>query len=251
MGRAANPGLERLAGLRRASLLLGSDGRQGCLAELPDALVLSLLAHNAMALKNAACIGIDDEYWMVSGIQEDRVCGLRSNAIQAQQFFAKFFRTLRKHLLQGAFVAVVQECDERLQALSFLAKIPGWPNEALETGQRHASNALCAQQLRTAKIRQGAFYVCPRGVLRQVGSDDHFKLRLCGPPMLRTPRLVQSGVVVADRPCLIGWIIGSHAKCQFIRARTDEAERAARVESNLLKCMYSGERGWRRKPKYR
>jgi hypothetical protein len=48
------------------------------------------------------------------------------------------------------------------------------------------------------KIRKSKFDIRPSSVLREVGANNHFKSRVGGPPMLRSPRAIQGVEVLSQ-----------------------------------------------------
>ncbi len=49
--------------------------------------------------------------------------------------------------------------------------------------------------VRGAQVRERKFDVIPRGVLRQIRPDDHFKACFRRPPVLRSPRTIKGAIV--------------------------------------------------------
>src|SRR3984957_12625433 len=100
MGRSPNARFEprfHVWGLR----LLLSHRRQGTLEELANIFVVRFLWQNPMAVQDAARISIHDEDGMISRVQKNRVRGLRTHAVQAEQLFAELVGRLRKSVDLG------------------------------------------------------------------------------------------------------------------------------------------------------
>src|SRR3954469_14319244 len=142
MGGCAKPRFERSCD---NSLFLHDWGKR-ILEEIANLFVIGLRRHDTVSIQNAPCVCIDNENWMISGVQENRVRGFRANAVQAEQFMAQFYCRLRKHLFQGAGVLLIEEGNKRLQALCLLAKVSRGPEEAFEPGKSDCSNGVYSER---------------------------------------------------------------------------------------------------------
>ncbi len=90
--------------------LLPGDRLQSGLKKLPDLFVAGGLLHDAVAFEQSACVGINNEDGMIAGVEQNRICGLGTYAIQAQQFIAQLRGWLREQSIERA---AVSSCPER------------------------------------------------------------------------------------------------------------------------------------------
>ena len=69
-------------------LLLLNYRLQSVLKESPYFFIIRIRRENSVAIEDAPGICIHDKDRVISGVQENRVGSFRSNAVQAEQFFA-------------------------------------------------------------------------------------------------------------------------------------------------------------------
>ncbi len=75
-----------------------------------------------MAVEDSPRVSIHHEDRMIAGIEQNGIGRLGADAVQIEQFFAKFRRGTREQLRQRAFVPLVQKRDEKFQSLAFWRK---------------------------------------------------------------------------------------------------------------------------------
>ena len=151
--------------------------------------------YDAVALKNAAGVGVHDEDGMIAGVEQDGVGGLRAHAAERQEFRAELVHGLGEHAVERATILFVKKTDERLQPLRLLPEISRRPDQLLQSSQRNLAKPLHAEGTRAAQVDDCFFHVAPVGVLREVSAHDDFQPRLCRPPVLRTPAVEESTIV--------------------------------------------------------
>ena len=84
MSGTAEAGLQLRPYSRLWWFLRLSQRRQRPLEQCSYLLVIGFLRKDSMPLKNAPRVSVDHEYGMVSRIESNRVCGLRSYAVQTE-----------------------------------------------------------------------------------------------------------------------------------------------------------------------
>src|SRR5215472_5343666 len=81
MSGSAEAGFELGCGL--GFVLLG-ERAQGSFEQSPDFVVISLCGKDLVTVQNPPGIGVNHEYRMIPGIEENRICGLRAYAMQIE-----------------------------------------------------------------------------------------------------------------------------------------------------------------------
>ena len=70
------------------------------LKELADLIIRSARRQNPVTIQDAAGVGIDHEYRMLTRVKQDGVCRLWPDPIECQQFVTEFSRRLGEHAIQ-------------------------------------------------------------------------------------------------------------------------------------------------------
>jgi hypothetical protein len=135
---------------------------------------------------------------MISGIQKDRICGLRPDSVHVEQLLTQGSGGRAKHSCQRRTMVLFQKADEGFQFPGFLAKISGGADMARESCLRDALNGRRVEQVVASQIANRSLHVGPTGVLRQYGSYNNLKARSSRPPMLRPARGIESFKVRAQ-----------------------------------------------------
>lgn len=160
-----------------------------------DFLVTGFCADDAVALEHATRVGVDNDDRMVSGIEQDGVGGLRTDAVEGEQLGAELFSRLREHAAERAGISLVKESDKSFEFPSFLAEIAGRPYERFQVSELDLTHGVHGQEAGAAQVGNCFFNVAPIGVLREVCAHDDLKARAGRPPVLRAVAAQQCSVV--------------------------------------------------------
>ena len=144
MRGTTNSSAQRGKSVPELLLFFIKDGRQGTLEEQSNILVVGFLRQQPVPIKNASRVCIHHKDRMISCIEKNRIRGLRTNSIQAQQLSAQFICRLSEHSGERPAVLFVQKSDEGLQPLGFLPKIARGSNQTLQIGQMRTPDPLYA-----------------------------------------------------------------------------------------------------------
>lgn len=128
-----------------------------------------------MAFQHAAGIGVHDEYRVIAGVKQDGVSGFRANTVEGEKFIPEFFCGLGEHAAERAGVMLIKKADKGFEISGLLAEIAGWSDQNFQFRQRHFTQGGQTEQTCMAQIGQGFFNIAPIGVLREVGTHNHFK----------------------------------------------------------------------------
>jgi hypothetical protein len=102
---------------------------KAALKDLPYFLVTVCRLGQAMSLQHTPRVGVHNEYGMLARIEQDSVCGLRPDAVDAQKLLAQQRRWGTKHSTQRTAVLGPKKTNKTLQFLGFLAKIARGTNK--------------------------------------------------------------------------------------------------------------------------
>jgi len=163
----------------------GGVGGQALFEEGANFLVGGFGASQRVTLENAPSVGIDDEDFMIAGVQEDGVGGFRANAVDGKELLAELAGGGGQELVERALVVMAKEANEGLEFPSFLAEIAGGADELSESREGNAFDGRGGEELFAAEPGEGALDVGPSGVLGEDGADDDFETGPAGPPVLR------------------------------------------------------------------
>ena len=89
-------------------------------------------------------------------------------------------------LVEGAVVVLVEEVREGKDGGGFSQHVTGGSNELAQGFGFECEQAGGGEGIGGFEVGDGAYYATPRGVLDEVSTEDGFKGRAGGPPMLRT-----------------------------------------------------------------
>jgi len=175
----------------------GGVGGQALFEEGANFLVGGFGASQRVTLENAPSVGIDDEDFMIAGVQEDGVGGFRANAVDGKELLAELAGGGGQELVERALVVLAKEANEGLELPGFLAEIAGGADELSESREGHAFDARGGEEFFAAERGEGALDVGPSCVLGEDGADDDFETSAAGPPMLRTMSTKQCVIICA------------------------------------------------------
>ena len=105
--------------------------------EIADFVVGKFGMSLAVALEDAAGVGVDDEDGMFAGIEKYGVGGFRADAPQIEQLFAKERSCGGEHFGERAAVGIEEKFDERFESFGFLAEVSGRAKELREVRGGH------------------------------------------------------------------------------------------------------------------
>src|SRR5215472_419153 len=179
----------RASGSRGGSLPL-----QRSLEQRTNVLVAGGAFDRSMAFKNAACVGVDYKNFMITGVEQNGICGFVANAFQREQLASQLWRGSGEHLVEGAVVLLVKEGKEALQSLRLLTIVPGGADQLFQFRDRQIANGRWSECVRGTQAPQRALDIVPRSVLAKDGADDHLEGALRRPPVLRSPRARQLAI---------------------------------------------------------
>lgn len=160
-----------------------------------------MLGEETVAGDHATEVLVDNHGGNAEGVEEDDVGGLGADAGEVQEILADGRGVLKSGTTQGCHataVGVIQERDEGFEGGSFAPHEAGGADEGAEFGFRNRAKAAQGEGAVGAEAGNGELDGLPGGVLGEVGADDDFEGRLCGPPLLRTPGLDEAVVHGAE-----------------------------------------------------
>src|SRR5213594_316683 len=172
-------------------------------------------------------VRIDDEDRVAARVQQDRVRGLRADAILSKQ--------VRTHLVHGAGEVtgevasgtVEQMPAERSETSGFRLVQACDPHVSSDDGHRCFRERPNLEQAGLLQISDRDLDVPPGGLLHQKGADDCFDRRLGGPPVLRS--------VVVEEP-----IVDGSRPIHLVAAMMRQGLRIVRVATGLKVLWLSG-----------
>src|SRR5262249_17979369 len=139
----------------------------------------------AVAFKDAARVGVDDEDGVARGVQEDGVGGFWADAVDSEELVAQRLGFGAGHFPDGALIFVAEELDEGFQFFGLVAEIAGGGDQLFEAWKWDQLDRSRSQQFFAAEIFDCRLDVGPRSVLDEYGADDDFEGSAAGPPVLR------------------------------------------------------------------
>jgi len=145
--------------------------------------------------ENPARVRVDDEDWVTTCVEENRIRCLWAYAMDFKQLRAQEIRPCAKHPDKGSSIDLVEEVNESFQLARFLAKVSRRTNQLRQLGFLDASKRRGIQQLFMAQAGQCPLDVAPTGVLREDRPNNDLKAGTGRPPMLRSMSLEQGLVV--------------------------------------------------------
>src|SRR4051794_20605445 len=114
-----------------------------------------------MAFEDAASVGVDHEDFVLTGVEQDGVGGFRGNAVQREEFRAKFRSGPREHYCQRAVVVVIKMGDEDLEPSGLLTEVSGGTDVLFELRQRRVAYSGEGEHACAAQVGEGEFDVGP------------------------------------------------------------------------------------------
>ncbi len=109
--------------------------REPAFKQFTNLFIRRIFAKDFVPAQNAPRIRIHNEHRMISGIEENGIGSLWTDAIQIEQLFAQPSCGLRKHSGQRSRIPLIQELNEELQPSGFLPEVSRGPNQALQGAQ--------------------------------------------------------------------------------------------------------------------
>src|SRR6266446_952145 len=155
---------------------------QRLLEQLSDKVITHSAGNNLVPFQNASRVSVHNKNWVIAGIQQNRVGGLRPYTIDGEQFVAELGGWLREHPLERSAVTLIEKAHKRFQPLRFLPKVTRRANQLLKLRLRRAPDSADGQKPRSPKVAERPLNVRPRSVLRQVGPNNYLEPRLRRPP---------------------------------------------------------------------
>lgn len=105
-----------------------SVGRKAVFEERANFVIRGTGVNEAVALEDAAGVGVDNENFVLSGVEKDGVGSLRTNAVNSQELLTELCGGRGKEFVEGALILAAKEGDKFLEFACFLAEITGGAN---------------------------------------------------------------------------------------------------------------------------
>lgn len=170
------------------SVFLGRIGQLG-LAKTFDLIIVGVFLNPAVPRKDSLGVGVDDESWMVSGIEKDAVRSFRPDAADGQQLFAGGLGVLLEKEVQRTSIMGHDFGGECFEAFGLDVVIAGRPNKLSQRFLLLLVDGAEVQGAVSFEVLNGSLDVLPIGVLGKNGADANFK-RIFPRPPTPMPRML-------------------------------------------------------------
>ena len=144
-------------------------------------------------------VRVDDKDRVAAGVQEDRVRGLRTDAVLGEEVGAHHPGRTSEVAAEIPAGPVEEMPAERLHARRLRAVQPGDPHLSPDDRDGRLRERSNLQEASPLQIFDRDLDVPPAGLLHEERADDRFEGRLGGPPVLRSV-VVEEAFVDGSRP---------------------------------------------------
>jgi len=95
--------------------------------------------HQADAVNNAPGIGINNEDWFISSVEDYGIGGLFANTVDRQKLRPELFEACGRQLRQVVAIGLVQPLGEGLELVCLSVEVAAGPDKCRQRGQAKAA----------------------------------------------------------------------------------------------------------------